>query len=77
MDMKMVDVLVHVDETLENHDRGRLQDHIRELDGVLAVSSQDKRPHLISVEYDPDRTSSQSILAQVHSDGLHAELVGL
>lgn len=77
MDIKMVDILLHVDETLEHDDRGRLQDHIRDLEGVVAVSSQDRRPHLISVEYNPDRTSSQDILATVHSDGLHAELVGL
>jgi hypothetical protein len=77
MDIKLVDVTVHIDETVDHNGRERIADSLRALDGVVAASSHDERPHLMIVEYNPDKVSSQAILARVQSAGVHAELVGL
>lgn len=77
MAMKMVDVLVHLDETAGHDQREGLEDQLRDMDGVVAATSHDDKPHLLMVEYDPDRVSSAAILAQVKASGLHAEIVGL
>jgi hypothetical protein len=77
MDIKLVDVTVHIDETVDHATRERIGDSLRALDGVVAAASHDERPHLMVVEYNPDRVSSQAILARVRSEGVHAELVGL
>jgi hypothetical protein len=77
MDIKLVDVTVHIDETVDHARREQIADSLRALDGVVAAASHDERPHLMIVEYNPDKVSSQAILARVRSSGVHAELVGL
>ncbi len=77
MSDKMVDVTVHIDESIDAEARAGVQNRLLEMAGVLAATSHDERPHLMVVEYDPERTSSQAILAEVQASGVHAELVGL
>lgn len=77
MDIKMVDVTVHIDEAVDHEARERIGDKLRALDGVVAAVSHDQKPHLMVVEYNPDKVSSQTILATVRGAGVHAELVGL
>lgn len=73
----LVDVLVHIDESLDHDDREALVEKVREEDGVISVSLHEKRAHLMMVEYDPQQTTSSRILARVNAQGVHAELVGL
>lgn len=77
MDTKLVDVTLHIDETIDHETREGVQDKLRALSGVMAAASHDERPHLVVVEYDPDQVSSQNILACVKDQGVHAELIGL
>ena len=77
MDIKLVDVTVHIDETVDHAARERIADGVRALDGVVAASSHDEKAHLLIVEYNPDKVSSQTILARVRQAGVHAELIGL
>jgi hypothetical protein len=77
MDIKLVDVVVHVDESIERSARSAMEDSIRELQGVVSVGQHDEKPHLMVVEYNPDQTSSGDILALVRGRGVHAEIVGL
>jgi hypothetical protein len=77
MDMKLVDVTVHIDENLEHDARERLRDRVLAVDGVVAAVNHDEKPHLMIVEYNPDRTSSMGILTAVKESGVHAELIGL
>ncbi len=76
-DVSLVDVTVHIDETLNRSVRIGVMEHLREVEGVVSVHSTDRRPHLMMVEYVPERTSSWMILADVQGQNLHAELVGL
>jgi len=74
---KMVDILVHIDETLDPAGQSGLDDRVRQLEGVFSVHIPARKPHLMLVEYNPDYVSSQQILASVKQHGLHAELVGM
>lgn len=77
MEIKMVDVTVHIDEETDHETRELMKDQLRGMEGVMAAITHDERPHLMVVEYDPDRINSAQILAQVKDAGVHAELIGL
>lgn len=77
MEIKMVDVEVHIDETLDKARRESLVDKVREQDGVISVGSREETPHLMIIEYNPEQVNSQQLLHLVQSEGLHAELFGL
>ena len=77
MDIKLVDVMVHVDESIDKAARGVMEDKVREIEGVVSVAQHDDKPHLMMIEYNPDKTSSAAILACVKDQGVHAEIVGL
>lgn len=77
MDIQLSDVTLHIDENLNHEQRGTIEESLRALDGVISVHNADKTPHLSMVEYDPNVTSSQDILARVTNQGVHAELIGM
>ncbi len=77
MSNNMVDVTVHIDENVDAETRGALADKLLSLNGVMAAASHDDKPHLMVVEYDPERVNSSEILSAVKSNGVHAELIGL
>jgi len=77
MDINLADVTIHIDETLEPAKRHALVDQVREVNGVVGVGYHDDKPHLMIIEYDPDKTSSAELLQTVKAQGVHAELIGL
>lgn len=77
MDTKMTDVILHIDETTRHDEREVLRTSLLNIDGVMAAASQDEKPHLMVIEYDPDAVNSSDFLAVAKQQGLHAELVGL
>jgi hypothetical protein len=77
MTIQLADVTLHIDENLGPIDRGRLDDVLRAIDGVVSVHNPAEKPHLAVVEYIPAKTSSSDILTSVRSVGMHAELIGL
>lgn len=77
MNALMADVTIHIDEETSPDERERLEDTLRAVDGVMAASSHEDRPHLIVVEFDSGKVSSQQVLETVTASGVHAELVGL
>ena len=77
MSTNAVDVLVHIDQTL-NHDRlAAVTRAIAAVNGVATAEGHDAKPHLVIVTYDPEKVSSQQILAAVKAQGVNAELIGL
>ena len=44
---------------------------------MVAVGSHDEKPHLMLIEYRPDRVSSVRFVEAAKRHGLHAELAGL
>jgi cell division protein FtsX len=77
MDIKLVDLTVHIDENLSPEQRIDIQDSIRALDGVVSVHGSSKTPHLTVVEYNPEAMDSKRILKRITDQGAHAELIGL
>lgn len=77
MSFQLADVTLHIDETLEQAKRNEIEQELRAINGVVSVSNPDSRPHLAIVEYNPEQTDSQAILASVTRQNVHAELIGL
>ena len=75
--MEMVDVTIHVDETLNHERRTQIADIVRAHKGVATVCYHDEKPHLMIVEYDPDTVTSQELLQTVLDQSVHGELIGL
>jgi hypothetical protein len=72
-----VDIVVHVDETLDEGRRSNIESTLRQEDGVVWARFTNGRPHLMMVEYDPELTSSISIQQKLcNHEHLHAELIG-
>ena len=77
MTIKMVDVTLHLDEDVSHEDREEFRDSLLGLDGVMAVASPDDRPHLVTIEYNPDAINSSEFLKAAQGRSLHAELIGM
>lgn len=75
--IRVADVTLHVDETLEKETRVKLEKDLRALEGVTSISSSKKTPHLIVVKYDPLHARSEDILRVVLGEHLHGQLIGL
>lgn len=76
MNIPIVDVVLHIDETLDRQRRSQIEDALRAMDGVVSIHNPDDRPHLCVIAYNPDKTSSAAILRTVTNEGVHAELIG-
>ncbi len=77
MDINLADVTIHIDETLDDDGRNKLEDAFRDRDGVVSVLINPERPHLVVVEYNPQVIKSRDLVDIPRFSGLHGELVGL
>jgi len=77
MSDQIADITMHIDENTTHEDRERLRDELLSIDGVMAASYHDEKPHLIVMAYDPDVVNSLAFVKTAQEQGLHAELVGL
>ena len=77
MSDKVADITMHIDENTTHEDRERLRAELLRMDGVMAASYHDEKPHLIVMAYDPDVVNSLAFVKTAQEQGLHAELVGL
>ncbi len=75
--IQLVDVTVHVDETLTDEKRAQLEKDLRALDGVISVHTSKQTPHLAVVTYDPEHMKNREIIRAVLGERLHAQLIGL
>jgi len=74
--MQTSDMVMHVDETLAADSRRDLEMTMASQRGVLDAHLNERRPHLMLVSYDRERTSSFDILAVMAGQRLCAERVG-
>lgn len=75
--MDIVDMAVHVDETLPLERMHELEDVVRTDACVISACTSNDDPHMLLVTYNPACTSSGQLLNMVQAQGVHAELVGL
>ncbi|MDA9982149.1 ATP-binding protein [Gammaproteobacteria bacterium] len=76
MSINMTDVTFHIDETLGHEQREAIRDELLAHDGIMAAASQDKTPHLLIIEYDPDKIDPVSIQEVFKKTNIHAERLG-
>ncbi len=77
MTIKMVDVTLHLDEDVSHEDREEFRDSLLDLNGVMAVASPDEKPHLVTIEYNPDEINSSEFIKAAQGRSFHAELIGM
>jgi hypothetical protein len=77
MTTQIADITMHIDENTTHEARERLRDELLGMDGVMAASYHDEKPHLIVMAYDPNVVNSLTFVKTAQEQGLHAELVGL
>ncbi len=75
--MHLVDLLIHVNETLAAHERNSLEEELRQVRGVVAPRFSGTTSHLLLVAYDPEEADSHSLLNRVKGSGYHAQLIGM
>lgn len=71
--MDINDVVIHVNEFLGPRARHDLEDHMREIDGVIAPRFNDHTPHLMIVAYNSDRIHMGTLLEEVRRQGYTAQ----
>jgi len=74
--MYISDLVMHVDEKLGTNTRRNVERTITAQKGVIHAHFNERRPHLMLVSYDPERTSSFDILAKMTGQHLGAERIG-
>ena len=77
MSNNLVDVLIHIDQTLDHDHLASLTGKIAAIAGVTSAEGHDAKPHLVIVSYNPDKVHATDILASVKAQGVRAELIGL
>jgi fructose-1,6-bisphosphatase/sedoheptulose 1,7-bisphosphatase-like protein len=75
--MDIIDVMVHVDEAVSPDKMHELEEAVRGDACVVSACGFKDSPHLLSVTYNPDCTSSNQVLQRVLAQGVHAEIVCL
>ena len=54
-DIKLADVMIHIDADINDKIRSQVEASLRGLEDVVSVSMPEDKPHLVIVEYNPDK----------------------
>jgi hypothetical protein len=76
MNTRHAEVTFHIDEETSHDERERFRDVLLAMNGVMAASYHDERPHLMLIEYNPAVVNSIEFVNAAKQQGLHAELIG-
>lgn len=76
-DIPLVDVTIHIDKDTDADMRGKIENALRALPGVVSVHMPEDEPHLLVVGYNPEVTTSTHMLTTVRELAGHAEMIGL
>ena len=77
MNIRLNDVIVHINEVLDEDTLHYLEDGVRQDAGVVSVGHNPEKPHMLMVVYDSDSTHASSLLHSFQERGLHAQVIGL
>ena len=76
-EIALTDVTIHIDKDTDNATRTNVESGLRIIDGVVSVHMPEDKPHLVVVEYNPEKTNSSHLLTMVKELAGHAEMIGL
>lgn len=71
-----VEIIVHVDETLEEPERADLVNSLQDISGIKSAEFCPLRYHLMLINYDRNMLNSKEVLTGVVAQNIHAELIG-
>lgn len=71
-----VEIVLHVDETMIEEQRNDLARCLEDDQGINSCFFCNNRFHLMLVNYDRNRVTSQDVLGKVKAQHYHAELIG-
>ena len=74
--MHISDMVMHVDNFLGENTRRNIEKALNAKKGIIHAHFNEKRPHLMLVSYDIERTSSFEVLAQMTGQQVRAERIG-
>ena len=75
--MDIVDMMIHVDETIPAERMHELEEVVRTDACVISACTSHENSHMLMVTYNPACTTSGNVLNMVQAQGVHANLVGL
>jgi hypothetical protein len=75
--MDIVDMMVHVDETVPADRMHELEDVVRTDACVISACTSHDDPHILMVTYNPACTTSGNVVHMVQAQGVHAEIVAM
>lgn len=73
---KAVEVIVHINESLDEERRNGLVEKISEDSGIFSVEFTPLRHHLMRVRYNREEVRSMDILNKIKGQSVTAQLVG-
>ena len=73
---KAVEVIVHINESLDEERRNGLIEKISEDSAILSVEFTPLRHHLVRVRYNREKVQSMDILNKIKGQSVNAQLVG-
>lgn len=76
-DIKVVDVILHIDNNLDATVREAVEKELRGITGVVSVHMPTDKAHLVEVAYDPDNVQAEHLAHSIRELAGHVELVGL
>jgi len=71
-----VEIVVHISEELNEDRRNSLTSALENITGITGAEFCPLRYHLMLLRYDTDVFSSQDVLRNITSQGVHAQLIG-
>jgi hypothetical protein len=74
--MHISDMVMHVDNFLGENTRRNIEKALNAKKGIIHAHFNEKRPHLMLVSYDTERTSSFEVHAQMTGQQVRAERIG-
>jgi hypothetical protein len=74
--MHISDMVMHIDNFLGENSRRNIEKALNAKKGIIHAHFNERRPHLMLVSYDTDRTSSFEVLAQLMGQEVRAERIG-
>jgi copper chaperone CopZ len=77
MNIHLADVTLHVDQSLNSDEMGKLESAIRQNEGVVSVHINPQKSHLVLVQYNPAKVQSKAFVDILRYQGLNGELIGL
>jgi cell division protein FtsX len=72
-----VEVVIHVDETLDEEQQASLVSNLQERDGVEKARFTTGRDHLMVIDYDSNKLHTTDVLGYIKQENVNAELIGI